>query len=63
MNVGDVIEVDIPPELAFGSKGRRSSAGKPSIPGGATVHYKLAVVSIPGKDEELLEVTGGTLDE
>jgi peptidylprolyl isomerase len=63
MQVGDVVEVDLPPELAFGSKGRRASAGKPSIPGGATVRYKVALVSIPGKDEELLEVTGGSSGE
>lgn len=63
MSSHDVYELTIPPQLAFGKKGRRASAGKPAIPPDAVVQYKLEVVGIPGKEEELLEVTGGTLDE
>lgn len=55
MKVGDVLEVTLPGELAFGSKGRRASAGKPSIPPNATVSYTIELTTIPGKDEELLE--------
>lgn len=59
MSVGDLWELDIPGELAFGQKGRRASAGKPSIPPNATVAYSLLIESIPGRMEELIEVTGG----
>ncbi|PXF41985.1 Peptidyl-prolyl cis-trans isomerase FKBP16-3, chloroplastic [Gracilariopsis chorda] len=55
MKVGDVFEVTLPGELAFGRKGRRASAGKPSIPPNATVSYTIELTTIPGKDEELLE--------
>lgn len=44
MSVGDVYELSIPPALAFGSKGRRASAGKPSIPAGAYVTVSLAAL-------------------
>lgn len=55
MNVGDVYELTLPGDLAFGTKGRRASAGKPSIPPNATVNYTLELSTIPGKEEELLE--------
>lgn len=42
MSVGDVYELTIPPALAFGAKGRRASAGKPSIPAGAYVNVSWA---------------------
>ncbi|GAB0493397.1 hypothetical protein MMPV_004679 [Pyropia vietnamensis] len=63
MSVGDVYQLSIPPALAFGSKGRRASAGKPSIPPGAYVDYTVEMTGLPGKQEELLEVTGGTIDD
>lgn len=47
MSVGDVYELSIPPALAFGTKGRRASAGKPSIPAGAYVTVRLVVLPIP----------------
>lgn len=56
MRVGDIYELTIPGQLAFGSKGRRASAGKPSIPPNATVNYTLELTTIPGKDRELIEV-------
>ncbi|CAN8074976.1 unnamed protein product [Agarophyton chilense] len=55
MKVGDVYDLTIPGELAFGVKGRRASAGKPSIPPNATVSYTLELTTIPGKEQELLE--------
>lgn len=55
MKVGDVYDVTIPGNLAFGAKGRRASAGKPSIPPNATVSYTIELTTIPGKEEELLE--------
>ena len=55
MRVGDVFEVALPPTLAFGSKGRRASPGKPSIPPNATVLYTVELSTIPGKEDELLE--------
>eukprot|EP00170_Pyropia_yezoensis_P000259 contig_1672_g260 len=63
MSVGDIYELSIPPALAFGSKGRRASAGKPSIPAGAYVTYTVEMTELPGKQVELLEVTGGTIDD
>lgn len=59
MDVGDTYELELPSNLAFGAKGRRASAGKPSIPPNATVKFTLLAESIPGKMEELIEVTGG----
>jgi len=44
MSVGDVYELSIPPALAFGTKGRRASAGKPSIPAGAYVTVRMTVL-------------------
>lgn len=55
MKVGDIYDLTIPGDLAFGSKGRRASAGKPSIPPNATVNYTLELTTIPGREEELLE--------
>jgi peptidylprolyl isomerase len=63
MGVGDVYDLIVPADLAFGPKGRRASAGKPSIPPGSTINFTLTVTSLPGKEDELLEVTGGSLDE
>lgn len=62
MSVGEQWSLEIPPSLAFGDKGRRASAGKPSIPKGATVFYDLLVESVPGRMEELIEITGDSFD-
>ena len=45
-------------ELAFGPKGRSASAGKPRIPGNAEVVFEVEVVSLPGKEPELIELIG-----
>ena len=42
----------------FGSKGRSASPGKPRIPGDATIEFRLELASVPGKDEELVEMNG-----
>lgn len=54
-----MLSLKIPSDLAFGKKGRRASAGKPSIPPNAAVDYDVSLVELPGKQEELIEVTGG----
>lgn len=56
MRVGDVYDLKLPPELAFGKKGRRASAGKAAIPPGAEINFTLELSSIPGKEDELLEL-------
>jgi len=61
MSSGDVVEAAVPPALGFGPKGRSSSPGKPRIAGDAILGCTLELVSVPGKDEEVLEVTGGDL--
>lgn len=55
MKVGQVADVTLLPDKAFGTKGRRASPGKPAIPPNATVSYTIELSTIPGKDEELLE--------
>lgn len=55
MRVGEVVDVVLPGNKAFGEKGRRASAGKPSIPPNATIAYTIELTTIPGKEEELLE--------
>lgn len=54
MKVGDRWNVNIPGDLAFGSKGRSASAGKPRIPPGATVVYDISLVGVPGREEEVI---------
>mmetsp|Transcript_4397 Transcript_4397/g.9796 ORF Transcript_4397/g.9796 Transcript_4397/m.9796 type:complete len:203 (+) Transcript_4397:111-719(+) len=58
MRVGDRWELTIPGDLAFGSKGRPASAGKPRIPGGATIVFDVEMVGLPGKEQELIELIG-----
>merc|ERR1719171_706797 len=55
MKAGDVWDMEIPPALGFGTKGRQSSPGKPRIAGDAILECKLEMVAVPGKDEEILE--------
>lgn len=59
MRPGDVWELSIPGPLGFGPKGKKASPGQPSIPPNATLKYTLELVALPGRDEDLLEVTGG----
>ena len=44
--------------MAFGSKGRPASAGKPRIPADATITFEVEVVGLPGKEPELIELIG-----
>jgi peptidylprolyl isomerase len=44
--------------MAFGEKGRPSSAGKPRIPGDAVITFDLEMVGLPGKEQELIELIG-----
>lgn len=55
MRVGDIVDVVLPADKAFGKKGRPASAGVPSIPPNATISYIIELSTIPGKEEELLE--------
>ncbi|GKY97082.1 hypothetical protein MPSEU_000666700 [Mayamaea pseudoterrestris] len=58
MKVGDRWVLSIPGELAFGKKGRPASAGKPRIPGDATITFDVEVVGLPGREVELIELIG-----
>lgn len=58
MRVGDRWVLTIPGSLAFGSKGRPASAGKPRIPADATVVFDVEMVGLPGKEPELIELIG-----
>ena len=58
MTSGDVFELVIPPELAFGKEGRKASAGRPRIPSNAEIAMTLELSAVPGKDEEMLETIG-----
>jgi len=58
MRVGDRWKLTIPGKLAFGPKGRPASAGKPRIPGDATIIFDVEMVGLPGKEEELIELIG-----
>lgn len=46
------------PELAFGSKGRSASAGRPRISGGTPVVFDVEIVGLPGKEVELIDLIG-----
>lgn len=58
MRVGDRYVITIPSDMAFGKKGRPASAGKPRIPGDATIVYEVEMVGLPGKEPELIELIG-----
>jgi peptidylprolyl isomerase len=45
-------------ELAFGKKGRPSSAGKPRIPADSTIVFEVEIVGLPGKEPELIDLIG-----
>jgi len=59
MRVGDKWALTIPGNLAFGEKGVKASAGKPKIPGNATIDYVVFLETFPGAEDEILEVTDG----
>ena len=59
MRSGDVWELAVPGKLGFGEKGRSASPGKPRIPSNADLTFLVELVAVPGKDDEILEVTGG----
>lgn len=58
MVVGDRWKLTIPGNMAFGPKGRPSSAGKPRIPGDTTIIFEVEMVGIPGREPELIELIG-----
>jgi len=58
MKSGEVWDLEVPPALGFGPKGRSSSPGKPRVPGDAILDFTLELVAVPGKDEEMLEELG-----
>jgi len=58
MRVGDRYVLTIPGNLAFGPKGRPSSAGKPRIPSNATIQFDVEMVGLPGKEPELIDLIG-----
>jgi len=59
MHSGDVWELEIPGPLGFGKAGKKATPGQPSIPPNATLKYKLELAALPGRDDDLLEATGG----
>lgn len=58
MRVGDRYVISVPGPLAFGAKGRPSSAGKPRIPANAEITFEVEMVGLPGKELELIELIG-----
>lgn len=58
MRVGDRFFITVPGNMAFGPKGRPSSAGKPRIPNNATITFDVEMVGLPGKEQELIELIG-----
>jgi peptidylprolyl isomerase len=44
--------------LAFGSKGRSASAGRPRIPANSVIVFEVEMVGLPGKEPELIELIG-----
>jgi len=58
MRVGDRWVLTVPGKLAFGSKGRPASAGKPRIPADTTVIFDVEMVGLPGLERELIDIIG-----
>lgn len=58
MRLGDRWKLTIPGNMAFGSKGRPSSAGKPRIQPDATIVFEVEMVGLPGREPELIELIG-----
>lgn len=59
MKTGDVWNLKVPGKMGFGEKGKSASPGKPRIPANADLDFVVELVAVPGKDEEIIEVTGG----
>merc|ERR1719440_800471 len=60
MHTGDLWELAVPGKYGFGEKGRSASPGKPRIPSNADLTFLVELIAVPGKDDEILEVTGGS---
>ena len=58
MSFTDLLFFVIQTNLAFGPKGRPSSAGKPRIPGDAIILFEVEMVGLPGREEELIDLIG-----
>lgn len=58
MRVGDRWTITVPGKLAFGSKGRPASAGRPRIPSDSTIVFEVEMVGLPGKEPELIDLIG-----
>lgn len=58
MRVGDQFVITIPGNMAFGEKGRPSSAGKPRIPANAEIIFEVEMVGLPGKEADLIDLIG-----
>lgn len=50
MKAGDIWDLEIPSELAFGKDGKPAAPGRPRIPADADVQMRLELVTVPGKD-------------
>ncbi|CAM9335242.1 unnamed protein product [Hapterophycus canaliculatus] len=59
MKVGDKWQLTCSADLAFGTKGRPPSPGRPRIPPGAEVEYTVELVALPGKEEDIVEKRDG----
>jgi len=55
---GDRFLITVPTSMAFGNKGRPASPGKPRIPGDAIIEFDITLESLPGKEQELIELIG-----
>lgn len=58
MRVGDRRIITVQTNMAFGPKGRPASAGKPRIPGDAIIEFEVEMVSLPGREQELIDIIG-----
>lgn len=58
MVMGDRYRITVPNNMAFGPKGRPASAGKPRIPGNATIVVEVEMVGLPGREVELIDLIG-----
>merc|ERR1711879_171431 len=61
MRSGDVWDLVIPSNLGFGPEGRKPGPGRPRIGPNAELNYRLKLESIPGKDGDLIDITGGDM--
>jgi len=58
MRSGDRFLITVPNKLAFGPKGRPASPGKRRIPGDAIIAFDIMMESLPGEEQELIELQG-----